>query len=189
MNYLGQSPEPDESGTGAIEFGLQVHSAMAGDASAIAAAQREREKFEASPLGQRAARATRIEREFDVLFPVEDVVLRGQIDLWFEEGGELLLVDYKTDHDTSRASSYSLQLQLYAMALERYAGRLPNRAILYYVRSEQPVEVSLANLDEARQKVREMRNAQESLIFSLQPGSQCLKCPFYQGLCPQPKIE
>ena len=39
-----------------------------------------------------AAAATTIEREFDFLMEVENVVLRGQIDLWFEEGGELVLV-------------------------------------------------------------------------------------------------
>jgi len=35
------------------------------------------------------------------LFYIEDVVLRGVIDLWFEEAGELILVDYKTDREES----------------------------------------------------------------------------------------
>ena len=42
-----------------------------------------------SALGQRVALATRCEREFDFLLSVEDVVIRGQIDLWFEDKGEL----------------------------------------------------------------------------------------------------
>ena len=69
-----------------------------------------------------------MEREFDFVMAVEDVVVRGQIDLWFEEGGELVIVDYKTDGVTGaeahqRARDYELQVRLYAMAVERVTGR------------------------------------------------------------------
>ena len=74
---------------------------------------------------------------------LEDIVLKGQIDLWFEEGGELILVDYKSGRDESRSGEYALQLRLYALALLRYAGRLPDRAVLFYLWSENAVEVSL----------------------------------------------
>ena len=40
---------------------------------------------------------------------IEDLVLRGQIDLWFEEGGELILVDYKTDDVQARDSAARAQ--------------------------------------------------------------------------------
>ena len=56
-------------------------------------------RFRSSDLGRRAETATRIEREFDFLFETDDVIVRGQIDLWFEEAGELVIVDYKTDRD------------------------------------------------------------------------------------------
>ena len=71
------------------------------------------------------------------------IIVRGQIDLWFEEAGELVIVDYKTDRDESGGDGYALQLRLYALALERYAGRRPNRAVLYYLRSNRIVEISL----------------------------------------------
>ena len=100
------------------------------------------DKFRNSELGERAQRASRIEHEFDFSFAVEDIVLRGQIDLWFEEGGELILVDYKTDREES-PESYALQLRLYALALEQYVGRRPDRAVLFYLRSERPIEVDL----------------------------------------------
>ena len=62
---------------------------------------------------------------------VEDLVIRGQVDLWFEEGGELVVVDYKTDDVTAaearhRARDYALQLRLYALAVER-SGRPRSR--------------------------------------------------------------
>ena len=53
------------------------------------------------------------------------------------------MVDYKTDRDESAAEGYALQLRLYALALERYAGRRPDRAVLYYLRSNRIVEISL----------------------------------------------
>jgi CRISPR/Cas system-associated exonuclease Cas4 (RecB family) len=149
--------------------------------------QRLADNFTNSEWGQRAARAQRVEREFDFLFSAHDIVLRGQIDLWFEEGGELVIVDYKTDRDESLAGNYALQLRLYALGLEPYAGRLPDRAILFYVRSGRVIEVNLSgeDLEKARGTIGELRAAQEAQEFPLRPGDQCLKCAFWSGLCPE----
>jgi len=183
--YLSLEPEPDGPGTGAIELGLSVHRALAGQPSEIPEVEALAARFRASPLGMRAARATRVEREFDVLFELDDTILRGQIDLWFEEGGELILVDYKTDRDESAA--YDLQLRLYALALERYTGRLPDRAVLHYLRSDRTVDVTLTpeDLAAARDTVAQFRQAQDDLIFPLKAGEQCRKCSFRGGLCPE----
>jgi hypothetical protein len=88
---------------------------------------------------RRIAKASRVEREFDFLMSVEDLVIRGQVDLWFQEGGELVIVDYKTDDVTAsqahqRAQDYAPQLRLYAMAVERVAGRPVDRAWLHFLR-------------------------------------------------------
>ncbi len=189
--YLGLEPEPNAAGTGAIATGLAVHAALAGQPIDSPEAQKLAEKFASSDWGQRAARASRIEREFDFLIEIDDVILRGQIDLWFEESGELILVDYKTDRDETSAENYSLQLQLYALALERYAGRIPDRAVLYYVRSDRAVEISLnaEDLKNAEKRVRDFRDAQEEKEFPLRPGGQCKKCAFFGGLCPEGREE
>jgi CRISPR/Cas system-associated exonuclease Cas4 (RecB family) len=135
-------------------------------------------------LGKRAARADRIEREFDFMIEIEDVVLRGQIDLWFEEGGELMLIDYKTDREES--PSYELQLRIYALALEKYAGRLPDQAVLYYLRTDRPVEVSLLpiDLEAAKGTVRAFAGAQEKIDYPLNVGEHCRRCAFFGGQCP-----
>ena len=183
--YLGLEPTPDRPGTGAIELGLNVHAALAGEEIESAEANELAARFRSSDLGRRAEAATRIEREFDFLFEIDDVIVRGQIDLWFEEGGELVLVDYKTDRDESASEGYALQLRLYALALERYAGRRPDRAVLYYLRSNRTVEISLtdADLAAARNAVRELRDAQDQLQFPLKVGEQCRKCLFWGGVC------
>ena len=57
------------------------------------------------------------------------MVLRGQIDLWFEESDEQVLVDYKTDEGLSHLKMYELQLQLYAVALERLSRKVSRTTI------------------------------------------------------------
>lgn len=175
---------PRLSGT-AAQLGMDVHRILAGEAVDSREAQELAGHFASSVLGRRLAHATRIEREFDFVFYIEDVVLKGQIDLWFEENGELVLVDYKTDRYES-PEAYGLQLRLYALALERYAGRLPDRAVLYYLRSDRMVGVSLdpAALGAARAAVRAFSQAQDALEFPLKVGQQCRRCEFFGNGCP-----
>jgi len=181
----------DESS--ATEFGLEVHALLAGrlGGEPSAEARELAAGFHASELGRRAARASRVEKEFDFLFAIEDTVLRGQIDLWFEEGGEIVLVDYKTDdikreQAGARAEEYAVQLRLYALAIERLAGRLPAGAFAYFLRPNYAVPVSLGHdqLAETRRFLNQLREAQEALQFDLREGEQCARCPFYRGPCP-----
>ena len=111
------------------------------------------------------------------------MIVRGQIDLWFEEAGELILVDYKTDRDDSAGEIYGLQLSLYATALEKYAGRAPDRAVLCYLRSGQTVDLRI-DREQAAAAVRAFRDAQENLKYPIRPGSRCRRCIFYQNRCP-----
>ncbi len=174
----------------AAELGTQVHAILAGtlsgneDAAAITLANR----FTASELGRRSRRASRAEREFDFVFALEDVVLRGQIDLWFREGGEVILVDYKTDRNDPPVE-YGLQLRIYALALERLLDRRIDRAYLYLLRSDRALEIDLSDraMEEAVGSVREFREAQSTLHFPLRPGEQCKRCEFYRGMCPAGK--
>ena len=175
------------------EFGIQVHALLAGSPvpDADPEALRLAEVFRQSGLGRRTARAARIEREYDFLMAVGDLVIRGQVDLWFEEGGELVVVDYKTDEVTAaeahqRARDYELQLKLYAMAVERLAGRPPDRAWLYFLRPNRMIEVDLTPslLDSPEQTVRDFQESQSRLEFPLNEGERCKRCPFYKDLCP-----
>jgi ATP-dependent exoDNAse (exonuclease V) beta subunit len=194
--YIGREgpPSPERSGRpNAAEFGNLVHAMLAGQPSREAPAEALElvERFHSSELGRRAAGAQRIEREFDFVMALEDVVLRGQIDLWFEERGELILVDYKTDSVEAeeaerRAAQYALQLRLYALALERLAGKLPGQALVCLLRPGVTVPVALdaSLLEEARAAVRALKEAQSTLRFELREGEQCRRCAFYRGLCP-----
>src|SRR5262249_46281601 len=154
------------------EFGRQVHALLAGapregahsDALALT------DRFTSSVLGGEVARATRVEREFDFLLAIADVVLRGQIDLWFDGS----IIDYKTDDVSASevrilAQSYTLQLQLYALAIDRLTGTKLDRALLYFLRPDVviPVDLSPSALAGAIETVRAFQDAQDALDFPL----------------------
>jgi len=197
--YLGLAREPDlvsrddvsreddgADGEGGMVLGSAVHQILAGlEAGGSPEARELASRFESSEIGRRSERATRIEREFDFLLYIEDVVLRGQIDVWFEEADELVLVDYKTDREET-PEAYELQIRLYALALERYVGRLPDRAVLYYLRSDRPVEVSLLpeEMEAVRNSVKRFLAAQEAIEFPMNPGPKCRRCKYWQNPCP-----
>lgn len=186
--------EPVEAG--AAEIGTQVHRLLAGsdvkdpypDARRLAA------EFRRTDLARRMARAVRLEREFDFLMTVEETLLSGQIDAWFEEDGRLVVVDYKTDdfdpdREPERLAPYELQLRFYALALQGLKGRLPVQALLHFLRCGKTVPVSLdpASLEKARETVPRLRVAQDRLQFPLREGVHCRRCSFYRGLCPAGK--
>ena len=188
-----EDDEPERELVDASEFGRQVHALLAGGSrdGAAASAIELAVRFESSEIGRRLEHAARVEREFDFLLAVEDVVLRGQIDLWFEEGGERIIVDYKTDdvgaeEAPARGRGYELQVQLYAVAVERLTGRPPDRALLYFLRPdvEVAVDVSAPALERAIEMVRAFRSAQERQEFPLREGERCVRCPFFGGMCP-----
>ena len=170
----GSASSPTMAGLPASELGTQVHALLAGAAVADpdAEAVRLAGVFQQSALARRVAKASRVEREFDFLMSVEDLVIRGQVDLWFQEGGELAIVDYKTDDVTAaqaqrRAQEYAPQLRLYAMAVEQVAGRPVDRALLHFLRPNVAVEVDLTPslLDSPEQLVRDFQEAQSKGNF------------------------
>ena len=103
-------------------------------------------KFFNSDLGKRLINAKRIERElpfsmlfegkrvYDTLEDGENLFLQGIIDTAFEEDGEWVLVDYKTDRVKSGEDlikRYKIQMDLYKEALQRLTG-MPVKACYIY---------------------------------------------------------
>ena len=65
----------------------------------------------------------------------EIVLLQGVIDCYFEEDGEIILVDYKTDYvsevNDELRDKYRLQLDYYAQALTRLTGKVVRQKYIY----------------------------------------------------------
>ena len=68
-------------------------------------------------------------------FPEDEMVLmQGIIDVYFEEEGQIVVADYKTDRVSSPeelVNRYYLQLDYYAEALERLTGKNVKEKIIY----------------------------------------------------------
>jgi RecB family exonuclease len=151
------------------------------------------EVFRQSALGRQLAQATRVEREFDFLYEEQGLMLRGRIDLWFEDAEGRWLVDYKTDSVTpeeagERAREYELQMLIYAGALERLDGKRPDRALLTFLRPQTDVEVEIRDAEPLRRLIAEFQQAQERVDFPLVEGEQCGRCPHRGGACPSGRI-
>ena len=97
--------------------------------------------FVQSDTGRRVANAMNngsVRREQPFVFEYERQLIQGIIDLYFEEGGELVLVDYKTDRvmkneagEKELVRRYAIQLDYYAKALTQLTGKKVKEKIIY----------------------------------------------------------
>ncbi len=179
----------EEASTPASELGREVHRLLAGETfSASFVAQELARTFREHALHRRALDAPRREREWSFNFAVDDVVISGQIDLWFVEDGGVVLVDYKTNDvaaaDVAEAAeSYEAQIHLYALCIERATGMRVREAYLHFLRPNVPMEIA-PDPEQAIAAVRALSTAQEQSAFPLHVAEHCLRCPFYKNLCP-----
>ena len=113
-------------------------------------------KFFSSDLGKRLINAKRIERElpfsmlfegkrvYDTLEDGENLFLQGIIDTAFEEDGEWILVDYKTDRVKSGEDlikRYKIQMDLYKEALQRLTGMPVKASYIYSFRLHDAISI------------------------------------------------
>ena len=170
----------DDDNSGA-SLGTQVHEILARGAAQPGdppAALRLAERFWNSELGRRAARATRVEREYPFVFAHKDAIFSGKIDLFFIENGESVLVDYKTGKAGHRLRSYELQLRLYALG----APSAPTKAYLCLLTEDRVHEVDLSVRGEGW--IEEFLRAQDEYEFPLNEGAHCAQCEFWHRACP-----
>ncbi len=112
-----------------------------------------------SPIGQRVHVASckgtcRMEQPFVLGIGADEVYANGQaedmllvqgiIDLYFEEDGELVVLDYKTDRVFEAAElqkRYHAQLDYYARALEQLTGKRVKEKMIYSFALQQEIRV------------------------------------------------
>ena len=105
-------------------------------------------RFFESDIGKRLLKAENVKREFkfSLLYPAESffpgggedkILLQGIVDCFFEENGELVVIDFKTDYVTAdtleeKTNSYAPQIAWYSEALERITGKPVKERIIYF---------------------------------------------------------
>src|SRR5262249_21723951 len=105
------------------------------------------ERFVKSPRGQQLATAKTVQREIDFLlaWPLGETsnsgrYIQGVIDcLYQDDDSNWHIVDFKTNdvsaaRTSDEAERYELQLQVYAIAIERTLGQSPTELVLHFLR-------------------------------------------------------
>ena len=109
-------------------------------------------KFLDSSVGQRMKKACKknlfhAEQPFVLGDEKEDsemVLVQGIIDVYFEEDGELVVLDYKTDkvwRAEELQERYQIQLDYYAKVLEQVTGKRVKEKIIYSFTLQKEIEV------------------------------------------------
>ena len=131
------------------------------------------EKFFESDFYSVLKNATKTYREqrFNILLPAshftqneefrneiveEEILVQGVIDLFFEDkDGNIILCDYKTDYLTyeemqdealviqKMKERHGKQLEYYAMAIERFLGKAPDKILIYSLPYGEAVEIPI----------------------------------------------
>lgn len=116
------------------------------------------QKLFSSALGERIRNADAVHREFrfSVLCNAgellkadssDEILLQGVVDCCLEEGGELVIIDYKTDHVFTeaqvqeRCALYAGQVKAYAMALGRIFEKPVKETVLYFLSCDRMVSL------------------------------------------------
>lgn len=87
-----------------------------------------------------------IHNKFMDSFRKSDGMIKGIVDLLFEENGQLILVDYKSDRRCSAdelSRRYQMQIQLYKSAMELTMGKKAAGAYLYSFELQREIEIQL----------------------------------------------
>jgi ATP-dependent exoDNAse (exonuclease V) beta subunit len=118
----------------AASLGIQNQKVLA------SAAQNLAEGFFKSALGRKALSAAFRKTEYPILTMVEGRLVSGTIDLLFDDGPSIYIIDFKTDRDED-ITRHIGQLAIYKRAVEDIFGK-PVECRLFYLRSSHEVNLN-----------------------------------------------
>jgi len=170
-------------------------------------------RLKTQPLWSELAEAKQLFRELDFVMAVPPGLLRGQIDLLYEDAqGQWHILDYKSDRVVeeqlpAHAQAYELQMLSYALAAGKYLPRvvssnkpddsgehalapaLPLKAKLYFLESGRTYSWPLdsPSIEATQSRLADLLcsflAAQRSGHFPPAKSGRCAGCP-YGPLCP-----
>ncbi len=107
-------------------------------------------RIKASPLVKREMRfltempASAVEPSLKAEYDGENIIVQGAVDLCFEEKGEIIIVDFKTDRTDNPddlTAAYGEQLSIYAAACEKIFEKRVKQKIIYSFALSREIEV------------------------------------------------
>lgn len=142
------------------------------------------EAFFVARAGEAQPEVVDTERTFTV--EIGGAQLRGRVDRLDRADGGVAIVDYKTGRPKDQEDAdKSLQLSIYALAVQRQWKLEPRRLVFYNLETNQAVETtrSQKELEEAEKLVRIAAENIAKGEFDANPGWHCRWCS-YRSLCP-----
>lgn len=142
------------------------------------------ERFLAARAGEPAPEVVDTERTFQV--EIGGAQIRGRVDRLDRAGDGVAIVDYKTGRPKDQEDAdESLQLSIYALAVQRQWKLEARRLVFYNLETNQAVETARSpkQLEEAEKLVRIAAENIAQGNFDANPGWHCRWCS-YRSLCP-----
>ena len=138
-------------------------------------------KFSESDLYSQIRNSEEIRREMTFTFNINDVLIRGKIDIVYRFGNDTVIVDYKTGEMTAdKLDDYRLQLGIYALALNRAEYSVPSKLVVHSLTSGESHEISCSSalLDEIADSLTVSLNSMASGDFDPVYSGRCDSCLF-----------
>ena len=137
-------------------------------------AERLLKLFMQTELFERLRRARRVLRELPFILNERHGMVQGIIDVIFEEtDGSWHILDYKTavgSAEQVKSHEYGLQIQLYALAVERLLRKTPATGILYFLKNQwqyveqfsaQQLAETVLGVQQMQEKILQLKNQVE----------------------------
>jgi ATP-dependent helicase/nuclease subunit A len=155
------------------------------------------EAYCASELAVRVARLTGVTKEQRFTFEHDGVLLHGFLDVHHRDGGDALVVDYKSNAlgeespDEIVERSYRLQRLVYALACFRAGAERVEVVYQFLERPDEPIATTFT-----RDQVRELEEELSAAIARLRRGEftptpsefACAGCPALDLVCAGPRL-
>ena len=100
-------------------------------------------------------RDSKLSAEIRCVLPIDDISIKGTIDLIAEYDDRIEIHDYKTDMDESYIDHYTLQLSIYALAAESMGKRI--ECFIDFVSLEKTVKVKTLDIGYIKECIEEYR--------------------------------
>lgn len=133
--------------------------------------------------------ARELYRELPIKAIVDDVVIRGVVDVLYLDGDNVwAILDFKTGalppKNSSQWGAYRFQMSLYGFLLSEALSIPPQKAILYFMESGvlECLSLSREATEQTREKVASIVRAIAQSGFAKVKGDTCQKCE-YASLC------
>jgi len=146
-------------------------------------------RFSESDLYNQIVEAEEIRREEPFAFIEDKVLVRGNIDLIYKSGNNLVIVDYKTDNigidELNNISyAYTLQIGIYALAVYRAEYTMPSKMVLHFLTPGLSREISCNQnvIDDVSNTLSKVIKSISTENFSPVRSDKCDICP-YSNLC------